>query len=80
MANNKIPQPLAGDSNPNQHNDVNLNELKTLFCNPNADIPIFMGITLRTQLWPYSCLTESKLLKHHTNGQTQQQLEISNLP
>jgi hypothetical protein len=45
---NGITQPLARNANPNQHNVVNVIELKTLFANPKADTPIFMGITQKT--------------------------------
>jgi hypothetical protein len=41
MADNKNPQQPAGNVNPNQHNVVNVNQLKTLFSNPKADILMF---------------------------------------
>jgi hypothetical protein len=41
MADNKISQQPAGNANPNQHNVVNVNKLRTLFLNPKAVIPIF---------------------------------------
>ena len=39
--------PAAGQAQARQGNVVNVNELKTLFSNPNADIPIFYGDHIR---------------------------------
>ena len=44
MADEVIYQdPAAGQAQAGQGNVVNVNELKTLFSNPKADIPIFYG-------------------------------------
>jgi hypothetical protein len=43
-------QPQAGPTN--SHRLVNVNELKTLFANPNADIPIFYGDRTKDYVTP----------------------------
>jgi hypothetical protein len=65
-------QPDAQAANPNV---MHVNELKTLFSNPKADIPIFTGTKPRIQ-----CSIASKLLKQLTTGQIWLQQVISNLP
>jgi hypothetical protein len=71
-------QAAAQAANPNV---MNANELKTLFSDPKADIPIFYGGTIpRTQSRQNLCLVESKLPKQLTTGQTQLQPVISNWP
>jgi hypothetical protein len=52
-------------------NVMNVNELKTLFSNPKADIPFFMGTTQRTQSLKNLSSIRSKLHKQHIIGQMQ---------